>query len=64
MFAPVVGHPVETIANPDGIPITDNDEPPVDLRATCLSIWIEPCVDVWGWRNLTLWAHSGVWPSG
>jgi D-alanyl-D-alanine dipeptidase len=60
LFAPIAGHPVETIANLDAIPITDNGEPLVDLRAACPGIRVEPRVDVWGWRNLTLWARQGV----
>lgn len=42
LYHPVVGHPVETIANLDSIPIQENGEPLVNLADVCPSILLRP----------------------
>lgn len=56
LYSPTPGHPPETIANLDQIPIQENQEPMVDLRVACPGLVIRPLSA----QNTTLHARASV----
>ncbi len=55
LFYPTQGHPVETLANLEKIPIRENGEPLVELRAVCPALGLIPRRP-----EVTLRAREGV----